>query len=141
MCVEVPISSKGVEPMRASKTNGRVTCLAVAGCLLALIACSGQAENKPNATPDIDSGTTSPLDGSTPPVGDAGKVAKPKALGSPCTSDPECAQGLTCNTTFPGGLCTKACTADADCAGKRGSVGACINALCFAACNVEPDGG
>ena len=139
--------------MGASTTTGRL--FALAGCIaLTMAACSGQTAD----TTDNDGGTSSPdagkvtpaggddtgsngPDGSIPPASDAGKPSKPKAIGSPCSLDSDCDSSLTCNTTFPGGLCTKTCAADAECGGKQGSVGACINALCFAACAAATDAG
>jgi hypothetical protein len=36
-------------------------------------------------------------------------------IGSECGTDVTCAAGLTCLTTAPSGLCTKACASDKDC--------------------------
>jgi hypothetical protein len=55
--------------------------------------------------------------------------------------DSECESTLMCDLNITGGLCTKACTMDGECTGKSGSVGACVSAVCFAPCDVAPDGG
>jgi hypothetical protein len=146
--------SNGADKMGASRTTSRV--FALAGCIaLTMAACSGQTDDTNNgntSTPDSgnvtppaggdDAGSNPPLDdGSAPQADDAGKISKPKAIGSPCSVNSDCDPALTCNTTFPGGLCTKTCAASAECTGKQGSVGACINALCFAACAAPVDAG
>jgi hypothetical protein len=136
--------------MRASTTNRRAC--AIAACLFVAVACGGQSEDEGSpggvTTKDsgggvgpFDSGGINPGDATVDPTTDAGKPPKPKAMGSPCSADADCAAGLTCHAQFPGGACTKDCAADADCAGKGGSVGACIDSLCFAACSTSADAG
>ncbi|HKU37568.1 MAG TPA: calcium-binding protein [Polyangiales bacterium] len=39
----------------------------------------------------------------------------PGAIGSPCQNNSQCAAGLTCETTFPGGYCYKECDASGGC--------------------------
>jgi len=137
--------------MRVTTTN--VRAFALTGSVLMAIACAGQTADGPPSPGGTgatgDSGTSGPssngngdLDAGTPGVvADAGRTPKPKAVGSPCAADTDCAGGLSCNASFPNGMCTKACTTDTDCAGKSGTTGACVNAMCFALCAVDADAG
>lgn len=54
-------------------------------------------------------------------------------LGAPCAGDPDCSEGLHCETDQPDGLCTRACTKDQDC----GAIGACHDGRCHLRCNVR----
>jgi hypothetical protein len=121
-------------------------CVLAAASALVVIACGGGTDQ-----PGPADGSTNPLGGDSgvpaydsgmpPPPGDGGKVTKPKALGSPCTMDAECETGLMCNTSIAGGLCTKSCTMNGECTAKGGAVGACVQSICFAPCDVAADGG
>jgi hypothetical protein len=93
------------------------------------------SDNQAGRAPDASSDSHAPGDdsGTTIPTYDGGRPPKLKDIGSPCTTSAECRSGLMCDTSFPGGLCTKACTMDMECTGKRIS-GACVGNLCFAAC-------
>lgn len=60
----------------------------------------------------------------------------PKSLFSePCSSDPDCAAGLTCNTAI--GICTQACTTSQECQANLGSATVkCTNTWCQEPCRV-----
>jgi hypothetical protein len=130
--------------MAGANSRGLVF-VSILGSVVVAVACSSSSpggSGMPDAsTNGMDSG--SPGDDSGPILDTGAPVEagpRPKQIGSPCTADTDCTTGLTCNMTFPGGMCTKACAMDSDCAGKGGSVGACITMLCFASC-VGPDAG
>ncbi len=57
-------------------------------------------------------------------------------VGGGCTSDMECIPGLTCDKTFPRGMCTKSCTTSRDC----GSTGVCFASKCFHICPCTRNG-
>jgi hypothetical protein len=131
--------------MAGANSRGLVFA-SILGSVVVAVACSsspgGNTTTPDAATNGMDSGSSGDDSG---PIADTGASPveagpRPKQIGSPCTTDSECTTGLTCNLTFPGGMCTKACAMDSDCAGKGGSVGACITMLCFASC-VGPDAG
>ena len=131
--------------MAGANSRGLVVA-SILGSVVAAVACSSSSPGGNGNVPDA---STSGMD-SGPPGDDSGSISdtgapveagpRPKQIGSPCTADTDCTTGLTCNMTFSGGMCTKACAMDSDCAGKGGSVGACITMLCFASC-VGPDAG
>jgi hypothetical protein len=131
--------------MAGAKSLRAIYALASGG-LVVVAACSSSSPGGNGNTPDA---STSGMDSGSP-GDDSGSIydtgapveagSRPKQIGSPCAADTDCTTGLTCNMTFPGGMCTKACAMDGDCAGKGGSVGACLMMLCFASC-VGPDAG
>ena len=131
--------------MAGANSRGLVFA-SIVGSVVAAVACSSSSPGGSGTVPDastngMDSGSPGDDSGSISDTGapvEAGP--RPKQIGSPCMADTDCSTGLTCNMTFPGGMCTKACAMDSDCAGKGGSVGACITMLCFASC-VGPDAG
>jgi hypothetical protein len=141
--------------MRGSTTTARA--FALAGFMGAIAACAGETDQSPATTPPADAGNGIDSGGGKPGTGpddtpdaavdpgggaDGGpKVPKPKAIGSPCTADADCAPTLSCDPAFTGGMCTKTCAADTDCAGKGGAVGACVDTKCFASCTVDADAG
>jgi hypothetical protein len=117
--------------------------------ILGSVVVAGGCSSSPGGNGTVPDASTNGMDSGSP-GDDSGSISdtgapveagpRPKQIGSPCMADTDCTTGLTCNMTFPGGMCTKACAMDGDCAGKGGSVGACITMLCFASC-VAPDAG
>ena len=65
------------------------------------------------------------------PCPDVREAAAPAPLFSACTTDRECGTGRTCNTTFSGGMCTRACRRDGDC----GDTGWCYRNACIPQCS------
>ena len=132
--------------MAGANSRGLVFA-SILGSVVVAVACSSSSPGGNNTTPDastngMDSGSPGDDSGTIPDTGGSALDAAPhpKQIGSPCLVDTDCTAGLTCNMTFPGGMCTKACVMDGDCAGRGGSVGACLMMLCFASC-VGPDAG
>ena len=65
-------------------------------------------------------------------------------IGSACTKDGDCTQGLKCVTNDPeyaGGFCTKDCKNDSDCPKEVGVTQTCIDDKCQRACNKDSDCG
>jgi hypothetical protein len=137
-----PLLREGASQMAGAKSLGAVGAL-ISGSLVVAVACSSSSPTGggPQDASTMDSGGSGDDSGMVLDTGAPVEAGMhPKAIGSPCLADTDCATGLTCNMTFPGGMCTKACAGDGDCMGRGGSVGACIMMLCFAACP-GPDAG
>jgi hypothetical protein len=98
-----------------------------AAALFALSFAAGCAPPAPST--DVIAADASMPDVTTTP--DVREAAAPLPLFSACTTDRECGTGRTCNTTFSGGLCTRACRRDMDC----GDTGWCYRNACIPQCN------
>jgi hypothetical protein len=132
-------------------------CALLAACVLTAAgltaACGGGSKasssddagspNPPNPPPPSGDDSGAGSDGSSPvPVGGdaAPPTPKTKSIGSPCALGTDCTSG-TCDTTVPGGMCTKPCATDTDCAEKGNKTGAaCVNSFCYEFCK-DLDGG
>lgn len=55
-------------------------------------------------------------------------------IGAACSVDHDCTAGLVCDTSMPGGLCTRPCKADAECGATRFS---CLDNKCLPTCNIR----
>lgn len=74
-----------------------------------------------------------PLDGAgrdVPAQGDDASSSTPSLVGGPCGSTAACSEGLDCDTTHPGGVCTKPCSDDGACPGRARCAGGRCRARC-----------
>lgn len=82
-----------------------------------------------DAAPAVDQSLpdTAPLPDSPPSRPDG----RPN-LGSTCSADHHCSEGLHCDRSLPDGLCTRTCQTDPECGGGRWG---CHDGICLQRCN------